>query len=505
MCEHTDSKQQSGAHKARKRMSEQNPKPSNPTKVEEKTAASAARVLKDADVLLLVTGAGFSADSGLAVYQDVGKVEAYQLRCLDYADICQRKWIDDEPALFYGFWGQCFNDYRSTKPHDGYEILRRWRDDKNKNNNNSSITPSNDNTVSDEIRSRIQKKYRLRRPFDDDETQKLTPYHVDHTDASQVPGAFFSFTSNVDAHQYDVFGAHEIHECHGNIELWQCSDRDCDSGIWRAPADTHYKFVVDLETMLAPPEIAVTVSTTGPDIVGEHQRPISDDDDDDAPARVGHVKSSGGKRLNILQHMPPGLDEEGWSLNVSGADDDYGGGDGDSDNNTNNSKEDTENSIPVVGNWPRCGYCKALSRPSILMFADQGWKYDMSQYKRWQLWKEAVLDLSRLRTPEDKASVAVTADGDRSGDDDTATRLKVCILEIGCGLNVPTCRWTTEGMVEEVLAKGGHPTLIRINPDIPNAHPHSISENYIISIKSKGLEAIRRIDKIYQSMNESLH
>merc|ERR1712232_194940 len=88
----------------------------------------AARYISEADVFLLCTGAGFSADSGLAIYADVAKVEAYVARDLKYHDICQPLWLSSEPALFWGFWGQCFNDYRSTAPHDGYEILNRWAD-----------------------------------------------------------------------------------------------------------------------------------------------------------------------------------------------------------------------------------------------------------------------------------------------------------------------------------------------------------------------------------------
>ena len=44
------------------------------------------------------------------------------------------------------------------------------------------------------------------------------PYSVDGT-----AGSFFLFTSNVDAHSFDHFEAHEIRECHGNVELWQCA------------------------------------------------------------------------------------------------------------------------------------------------------------------------------------------------------------------------------------------------------------------------------------------
>lgn len=41
-----------------------------------------------------------------------GQVKAYQDRCLDYMDLCDPKLVHQEPPLFWGFWGQCFNDYR---------------------------------------------------------------------------------------------------------------------------------------------------------------------------------------------------------------------------------------------------------------------------------------------------------------------------------------------------------------------------------------------------------
>mmetsp|Transcript_40003 Transcript_40003/g.96524 ORF Transcript_40003/g.96524 Transcript_40003/m.96524 type:complete len:417 (-) Transcript_40003:864-2114(-) len=398
----------------------------------------AARAIKDADVLLLVTGAGFSADSGLAVYNDIGKVEAYQLRNLDYCDVSQPKWIEKEPALFYGFWGQSFNDYRSTKPHGGFQILQRWRDDKN--------CPQN--KVVSEIRSKVQHKYHLLRPFDDDETRFLAPYKLDHEDPSQIAGAFYAFTSNVDAHHYDVFGAHEIHDCHGNIELWQCANRDCDSGIWRASRD--HKFVVDKEWMLAPEQIDPTLNETEiEDKEGEDKETNSS-----GPAKIGQAKGSGEKRQNPLQYLPPGLDQKGWK------------------------------DIGPTGNWPRCGHCDSLARPAILMFGDFGFKYDMSQNKRWELWLAAVMDLVARKSEKE------------------GIKLKVCVLEIGCGMNVPTCRNLSETIVEKVVSRGGDPTLIRVNPDYPEAPKESVSENHIISIRSRGLEAIRRIDEVYKTLNQ---
>ena len=62
--------------------------------------ARAACAIKQADVLLVATGAGWSADSGLAIYRDVADVEAYHERNLTYRDICEPHWLDSEPDLF---------------------------------------------------------------------------------------------------------------------------------------------------------------------------------------------------------------------------------------------------------------------------------------------------------------------------------------------------------------------------------------------------------------------
>ena len=89
----------------------------------------AAELIDSADILLLHTGAGWSADSGLPVYRDVASLPAMQQRSLTYRDICDPRWLDSNPQLFIGFWGHCMNQYRDTLPHPGYHILRRWRDD----------------------------------------------------------------------------------------------------------------------------------------------------------------------------------------------------------------------------------------------------------------------------------------------------------------------------------------------------------------------------------------
>ena len=388
----------------------------------------AAKAVADADILLVVTGAGFSADSGLAVYNDVAGVEAYQLRMLEYGDICQPRHLDDDPELFYGFWGQCFNDYRNTKPHEGYDILARWRKDKIQSK------------ISKTIQDKVRHKATIRSTFEEIETVKLTPYEVEDVAA----GSFFSFTSNADGHFYDYFPAQEIHDCHGNVELWQCSDRDCESGIWRAPLDQ--AFIVDKETMLAP---QVVTDNKREATVEMAKREEGNGNSGNGTARIGQTKGK-GDRAHCLQHMPAGLDQTGWNM-------------------------------PEKGNWPRCGHCGALARPGIFMFGDFGWKYDMAQNARWELWREAVLELVENTTKDT---------------DDPP--IQVCVLEIGCGVRVATCRNVAESAVEEVLQKGGDATLVRVNPDYPEEAEGLEFQENTVSIRSGGLFTLEKMNEAIQ-------
>jgi hypothetical protein len=90
----------------------------------------AAAAIAQADVLLVMTGAGWSADSGLRIDRDIASQPAYAARCLTYPDLCQPHLLTDDPELFYGFWGACLNDYRHTHiPREGYAIVQSWRDE----------------------------------------------------------------------------------------------------------------------------------------------------------------------------------------------------------------------------------------------------------------------------------------------------------------------------------------------------------------------------------------
>ena len=168
---------------------------------------AAAICIHDSDILLLCTGAGFSADSGLPVFADIAKIPAYAERNLEYGDLCTSVCLDNDPETFYGFWGQCFNDYRKTQPHDGYKIVAKWRNEKNrpkkpkKKQKGKSCRSRYKGDCAKRIESRIAST-----ASSDSGDDEVGPYRV-----HGIAGAFYVFTSNVDAHSFDFFQVSTIH------------------------------------------------------------------------------------------------------------------------------------------------------------------------------------------------------------------------------------------------------------------------------------------------------
>mmetsp|Transcript_11835 Transcript_11835/g.17393 ORF Transcript_11835/g.17393 Transcript_11835/m.17393 type:complete len:450 (-) Transcript_11835:307-1656(-) len=422
-----------------------------------KNCALSAFALFEADVLILVTGAGFSADSGLAVYADVANVKAYEERNLTYQDICTPQWLHSDPELFYGFWGQCFNDYRKTQPHDGYSIIKQWRDAKN-----SGRVASELRALTEDFTKEVEEK--SRRMMEEGMTDFCLPSfplitRPEPYDIEGYAGAFFTFTSNVDAHSFDVFQANEIREIHGNVELWQCSQPNCCRGgerIFRAPLG--HSFTVDTETMLAPmgngqPHDA---PNSKPDYEGETEtiakQQAVKSEHAETNARIS--KTLGSQRQYPLRFMP------------------------------HHNSEFYE----FTHNHPRCHICRSLARPAILMFDDLNWVDNDAQEQRWHIWNESLISLC-----EDRAEA--------SDEDYGKERLKICILEVGCGDRVRTCRMQSEDMLETLTERGGDVTLIRVNPDFPLADDPENSKS-VISIMSRGLEAIREIDVVFRRLSK---
>lgn len=175
---------------------------------DEAAITTLAQTIKEANYILIGTGAGFSADSGLAVYKDIARVPAYDLMGVDYATLCDPIWLQRNPEVFYGFWGYCFNSYRDTTPHEGYTIIK--------------------NMIAAYPNKRI-----------------------------------YIYSSNVDSH-FEKIGVSRQHfyEFHGTCMDWQCS-RSCRiDSIYRLPF--YYRFNINKQTMRCSTGSTVHAIRSGP-------------------------------------------------------------------------------------------------------------------------------------------------------------------------------------------------------------------------------------------------
>ena len=146
------------------------------------------------------------------------------------------------PQYFYGFWGQYCNDYRSVKPHEH----EGGRDKNYGQKNEGKQTLTNCRYCINEYEGSAYNvaqgpRHSQYYPNASRETETTViavmighpsifkgddeDYHIMFP--KQTSRAFFVLTSNVDAHSFDVFESHEIRECHGNVEMWQCHNFAC--------------------------------------------------------------------------------------------------------------------------------------------------------------------------------------------------------------------------------------------------------------------------------------
>jgi NAD-dependent SIR2 family protein deacetylase len=142
----------------------------------------AAELIEQADALIIAAGAGMGVDSGLPDFRGrKGFWDAYPALAgagIDFTDIANSQSFNDDASLAWGFYGHRLALYRQTKPHLGFDILKRWAD--------------------------------------------------------AMPLGATVFTSNVDGQFQEAgFDAAQIHECHGSLHHLQCMKLCCDA-IWSA-------------------------------------------------------------------------------------------------------------------------------------------------------------------------------------------------------------------------------------------------------------------------------
>ncbi|AYY96571.1 NAD-dependent protein deacetylase [Burkholderia multivorans] len=94
--------------------------------------AAAVAALSRADALLVTAGAGIGVDSGLPDFRGTdGFWRAYPAlrhERFEFHEIASPQAFRARPQLAWGFYGHRLALYRSTVPHAGFAILRRWID-----------------------------------------------------------------------------------------------------------------------------------------------------------------------------------------------------------------------------------------------------------------------------------------------------------------------------------------------------------------------------------------
>ena len=156
----------------------------------------AAAWIAAADALVICAGAGMGVDSGLPDFRgDQGFWKAYPPMArlgISFVEMANPSWFIRDPRLAWGFYGHRLNLYRRTVPHNGFQLLKQWSEQK-------------------------------------------------------AAGAFV-FTSNVDGQfQKAGFLEAQIEEVHGSIHHLQCNS-GCSQNIWPAGGT---EIAVDEETFLA--------------------------------------------------------------------------------------------------------------------------------------------------------------------------------------------------------------------------------------------------------------
>lgn len=144
--------------------------------------AKAAKLINEADAILITAGAGMGVDSGLPDFRgDEGFWNAYPALAktnVNFYEIANPGNFERDPKLAWGFYGHRLNLYCNTKPHAGFRMLREL--------------------------------------------------------ASTKEHGYFVFTSNVDGHFRKAgFDPRRICECHGSIHHLQCIN-GCLHHIWDA-------------------------------------------------------------------------------------------------------------------------------------------------------------------------------------------------------------------------------------------------------------------------------
>eukprot|EP00754_Rhynchopus_humris_P050261 Rhum_TRINITY_DN8871_c0_g1::Rhum_TRINITY_DN8871_c0_g1_i1::g.30265::m.30265 len=99
-------------------------------------AAEAAELLRRSDAVLVLAGAGMSADAGVGTFRGaeagvwdgwrrhrVSELPAAPDGTVGLSQMTDKKWFDEAPSMAWDFWRWCRTGYTEASPHGGYAAL----------------------------------------------------------------------------------------------------------------------------------------------------------------------------------------------------------------------------------------------------------------------------------------------------------------------------------------------------------------------------------------------
>lgn len=122
----------------------------------------------------------------------------------------------NRPDMYWGFWGNCYDDYHNSVLHHGYDILKEW---------NENIFQKKDH-VKEELGKYITNIWKEKIDKNIRHYNKLYYYYKEDYQSFSSP--LFLLTSNVDHHFFNYgFDSKLIYEIHGNCDYIQCANEKC--------------------------------------------------------------------------------------------------------------------------------------------------------------------------------------------------------------------------------------------------------------------------------------
>ena len=547
-----------------------------------------AELIKSADILFLHTGAGFSADSGLPIYNEIANHPAIKSRNLTYRDLCNPSLLLSDELLFLGFWGYCFNQYRDISPHRGYQIIKKWKENKfhsnnkisklirkemevilkekiddskkhqqntnNINNHQYSNTCPDSSTVKLEV-ERAKKRAKISiDEITDDQTKNddeeeieivhaestlhihrdnnnLDHHHNNHDNSNNINEDFNdsineSFTSTINEIQERRI--HHANNSNNNNNITDIPNITI-SRTEQTPkpststAPSYFSILNNSINGSSDDDNENLIKSLIPDSLGSFYSFTSNVDDhfiragfhsSECYAIHGNSETWQCSELCTFDTWSPNaafrfdIDEEKMFVKIKTRTqafiDNYNSDDDDDSDDDITSHHWTASSS-FSTHRPVCPFGH-LARPRILMFNDQNFLHDTASEERYLLFLHAVLNIM-----------------------EKDLSLNIVILEIGCGMNIPTVRQRSEAIYTMIKHNTttiknyqpnennllGRRALIRVNPYDSNIQFHNnenssaaINNNNIsrdcVSVPLNGLLFIEIIDRLINQQQQSI-